>query len=302
MTVPSTTSLTTSHWVADGSGPALRLDLTVGQLLRDVATAVPDRTALIEGTVDPASRRRWTYAQLLTDAERCARTLLRRFRPGERIAVWAPNSAEWLIVEYGAALAGLTLVTVNPSLQPAELAYVLTQSEASGILLVPDARGNPLTAHLEQVRAGLPDAPRGAPTRPAPRPAARGRPGGPAADIELPDVTGDDIVQIQYTSGTTGFPKGAMLRHAGVVNNATCWADRLGVPDGEPWLSPCPCSTPAGACSPPSAPSRRAPLVVMPGFDPGTAARSRRDRTALVPRRRPDDAPRRRGPPRRRHP
>jgi fatty-acyl-CoA synthase len=141
VSVPPTTPLTTSHWVPDGSGPALRLDLTVGQLLRDVAAAVPDRPALVEGTADPASRRRWTYGQLCADAERSARVLLRRFQPGERIAIWAPNSAEWLVVEYAAALADLTLVTVNPSLQPAELAHILTQSQADDLPPV-DGRGS----------------------------------------------------------------------------------------------------------------------------------------------------------------
>jgi len=270
MTVPPTTPLTTSHWVPDGRGPALRPDLTVGQLLRDVAVTVPDRTALVEGTADPASRRRWSYAQLCADAERCARALLRRFQPGERIAVWAPNSAEWLIVEYGAALAGLTLVTVNPSLQPAELAYILTQSQASGVLLVPEVRGNPLAAHVDQVRPDLPELREVLRLDHLPELLAEADAGGPAADIHLPTVTGEDIVQIQYTSGTTGFPKGAMLRHAGVVNNATCWAHRLAVPDGEPWLSPMPLFHTGGCVlAALGALSRRSPLVLMPGFEPG---------------------------------
>lgn len=70
----------------------------------------------MEGRPDSSRRRRWSYADLLTESERVARALLGRFAPGERLAVWAPNSPEWLLVEFGAALAGLTLVTVNPAL------------------------------------------------------------------------------------------------------------------------------------------------------------------------------------------
>ena len=77
----------------------------------------------------------------------CARALLRWFHPGERIAVWAHNLPEWVLLEYGAALARITLVTVNPSFQPAEVAYVLGQSRAAGLFLVPEVRGNPLAAH-----------------------------------------------------------------------------------------------------------------------------------------------------------
>ncbi len=270
MSVPPTTPLTTSHWVPDGSRPALRLDLAVGQLRRDVAAAVPDRPALVEGTADTASRRRWTYGQLCADAERGARVLLRRFRPGERIAISAPSSAEWLVVEYAAALAGLTLVTVNPSLQPAELAHILTQSQAAGVLLVPEARGNPLAAHLDQVRTELPELREVLRLDQLPELLAEADAGGPAADIQLPTVTGEDAVHIQYTSGTTDFPKAAILRHAGVVNNATCWADRHAVPDGEPWLSPMPLFHTGGcALAALRALAQRSPLVLMPGFEPG---------------------------------
>ncbi len=117
-------ALTTSHWIPDGSGPPLLVDATVGGRLREIAAEVPDRVALVEGLPIP-ERRQWTYAELLADAERCARCLLQHFEPGEHVAVWAHNLPEWVLLEYGAALAGLTLVTVNPSLQPAEVKYIL---------------------------------------------------------------------------------------------------------------------------------------------------------------------------------
>ena len=148
--------VTISHWIPDGGGPPLLVGATVGGRLREVAAEVPDRVALVEG-LPTAERRRWTYAELLADAERCARYLLQHFEPGERVAVWAHNLPEWVLLEYGAALAGLTLVTVNPSLQPAEARYVLGASRAAGLFLVPEVRGNPLAAHAKAIRAELPE-------------------------------------------------------------------------------------------------------------------------------------------------
>src|ERR1700752_2239247 len=148
-------ALTTSHWIPDGSGPPLLVDATVGSRLREGAAEVPDRVALVEGLPTP-ERRQWTYAELLADAERCARCLLEYFEPGEPVAAWAHNLPEWVLLEYGAALAGLTLVTINPSLQPAEANYILGQSRSAGLFLVPDVRGNPLTAHIDAIRGELP--------------------------------------------------------------------------------------------------------------------------------------------------
>jgi fatty-acyl-CoA synthase len=258
-------ALTSSHWIPNGSGPPLLEDTTVGGRLREVAGEVPERVALVEGLPTP-ERRQWTYAELLADAERCARCLLRHFEPGEHVAVWAHNLPEWVLLEYGAALAGLTLVTVNPSLQPAEAAYILAQSRAAGLFLVPEVRGNPLTAHIEAIRAELPNL----------RHVLRldlldelvadsaGR------DATLPTVHADDPAQIQYTSGTTGFPKGVMLRHGSIVNNARLWVDRVGIPDGVGMLLPMPLFHTAGCVMGVlGALDRRAKLVLMPMFEPG---------------------------------
>ncbi len=255
--------LSTSHWTPDGSGPPLRTDATIGALLREVAAAVPDRVALIEGLAGSGARR-WTYAELLDDAERCARALLGWFEPGEPVGVWAHNLPEWVLLEYAAALAGLTLVTINPSFQPAEAAYVLGQSRAAGVFVVPEVRGNALAAHAEAIRGDLADLRHVLRLDELTDLAA-------SADgaAELPDVQGADRVQIQYTSGTTGFPKGAMLCHAGVVNNAMLWADRVGIPDGAVWLTPMPLFHTGGCVMGVlGALNRRATLVLMPMFDP----------------------------------
>jgi len=90
------TRLTVSYWPADTSVPLV--DWTVGDLLRSAAAAAPERVALVEGDPDPAARRRWTYSQLLADAEQVAAGLLEHFIPGERLAIWGPNSPEWLLV------------------------------------------------------------------------------------------------------------------------------------------------------------------------------------------------------------
>jgi len=256
-------ALTTSHWIPDGSGPPLLDGATVGSRLREIANEVPDRVALVEGVPTP-DRRQWTYAELLADAERCAYWLLQHFEPGEHIAVWAHNLPEWVIVEYGAALAGLTLVTVNPSLQPDEVKYILGQSKSAGLLLVPDVRGNPLTAHIEVIRPELPE------LRHVFRLDQLHELMADAQDVTLPTVRADDPAQIQYTSGTTGFPKGVMLRHGGIVNNARLWVDRVEIPDGAGMLQPMPLFHTAGCVmSVLGALDRRATLVLMPMFEPG---------------------------------
>lgn len=132
------------------------LETTVGGVLREAAERAAGTLALVEGTPDPSRRRRWSYADLLAAAENVARALLGRFAPGERVAVWAPNSPEWLLAEFGAALAGLTLVTVNPALRAGEVAHVLGQSRAHGVVVAPAYRGSDLPGVLAQVRGQLP--------------------------------------------------------------------------------------------------------------------------------------------------
>jgi fatty-acyl-CoA synthase len=232
------TTVTSSYWPADTSAQVV--ETTVGGILRAAAEAGPDRPAMVGGLPDPGARRRWTYAELLAEAERAARALSVRFAPGERVAVWAPNLPEWVVLEYGAALAGLVLVTVNPALRPAELAYVLNQSRAAGIFLVPEFR-SPMAAFLDEVRPDVPalrevvsftdwaDFLASAP-----------------AQAALPEVKPDDIAQIQYTSGTTGRPKGAELHHRGLTNNARFWVERIGLQAGEVYVNPMPLFHTAG--------------------------------------------------------
>ena len=121
--------LTTSYAIGESTPPVR--DITIGDLLREAADAAPDQLGLIEGIplTDGAARRQWTYAELLADSERTARALLHRFEPGSHIAVWAYNIPEWELLEFGCALAGMVIVTVNPAFQRHELLYVLSQSK-----------------------------------------------------------------------------------------------------------------------------------------------------------------------------
>src|SRR5438034_11580011 len=114
-------TLTGSYWPADTSEPVL--DTTIGGILREAAERAPAATALVEGDPDPSARRTWTFAELLDDSERAARALLRQFEPRERVAVWANNIPEWVVLEFATALAGMTLGTVNPANRAAQLAH-----------------------------------------------------------------------------------------------------------------------------------------------------------------------------------
>src|SRR5690348_9185349 len=93
-----------SYLPADRNEPVLEISL--GGALRSAAAAWPRRVALVEGIATKAQRRRWTFEELLAEAETVARALLSRFQPGEHVAIWSSNVPEWVLIEFGAALAG----------------------------------------------------------------------------------------------------------------------------------------------------------------------------------------------------
>lgn len=147
--------------------------------------------------------RTWTFAQLLDEAEGCAHYLLSQFDRGDRITVWAPNVPEWMILQYGAALAGMVLVTANPALGAEELAYVLSQSQSRGLFHTGKFRGGDMAAVAseaisiageEVLAVNFEDWDR----------QVRGWTGERGA---LPEVSPDDNAQIQYTSGTPVCPR-----------------------------------------------------------------------------------------------
>jgi fatty-acyl-CoA synthase len=255
--------LVESHRPADTRAPVI--DLTVADLLRDAAASVPDRIALVEMTPAAAARRSWTYAELLVTAQRIARALLSRFAPGERVAVWAPNCAEWVLLQQGLSMAGLVLVTVNPAYKEEELAYVLGQSRSAGIFFADEYRGVDMAATVQRIRGALPALREARCLSDLDAFTAAGDP-----SAELPLVTPDDPVQIQYTSGTTGFPKGAMLHHRGIVNASAFVAARSGFGDGGVWVNPMPMfHIGGGGLTEIGTMTRRGTYVLLPLFDAG---------------------------------
>jgi fatty-acyl-CoA synthase len=259
------TPLSTSYWPAERREPLRQT--TIGRLLRDAARDVPDRVALVDGQPDPAARRRWTYAELLGEAEAAAQALLARFEPGDRVAVWAANRPEWVVLQLGAGLAGLVLVTVNPAYRAQELEYVLRQSRSVGLVHEAAYRGTFMTAVVDEVRPRLPDLRDVACFDDWDDFLASGRRAEPRP---LPEVQPADPVQIQYTSGTTGFAKGALLHHLGAVNAAAFSAERAGFAEGDVWIDPIPLFHVGGSVlTGVGTIVRRGTHVVVPGFEPG---------------------------------
>lgn len=256
-------NLTESYLPADTSAPVL--ETTVGSVLEEAAAVAPDALALVEGIADVGTRRTWTYTELLDDARTVARGLASRFDKGERVAVWAPNIPEWVLMEYGCALAGVVMVTINPAYQAQELKYVLEQSRSSGIFYLPAHRGNSMKAHLDVVVPDLPDLRELVSFTEFAEFMASA-----PADQELPLVTPDDPVQIQYTSGTTGFPKGALLHHRGITNNGRFTAERFGMGAESVYINPMPLFHTGGCVvGVLSAVQARGALVNLEVFDPG---------------------------------
>jgi fatty-acyl-CoA synthase len=234
-------------------------------VLRDAAERAADGLALVDGATDPALVRRWTYGELLWQAERTARALLERFDVGEHLAVWAPNQPEWVILEFGAALAGLVLVPVPTGYRAEELAHLLGQSGAAGIVLAERYRDNQMTAVLASLRGELPRLREVITLTGWEAFQATGESGSP-----LPSVNPDDVAQIHYTSGTTGSPRGALLHHGGLTNNARLAMSVVALRPGDMLLNPAPMFHIAGcALGTLGAVQALGTEVVAPVFDGG---------------------------------
>ena len=192
---------------------------TIGANLDRTAARVGDHEALVEC----ATGRRWTYPQLVADVDAFALGLHELgIAKGDRVGIWAPNCAEWVLVQYGTAKLGVVLVNINPAYRTHELSYVLEQAGISVLVAAPQFKTSDYRAMVAEVRDSCPALREvlflGDPAWD--RLMATGR----AADRALlaereTQLSADDPINIQYTSGTTGFPKGATLTHHNLLNN-----------------------------------------------------------------------------------
>lgn len=259
--------------------PAL-LEETIGANLSRTAATHADREALVEC----ASGRRWTWAELDRDVDELARGLMGAgIQQGDRVGIWGPNSAEWTLVQFATARIGAILVNVNPAYRTHEFAYVANQSGMRLLVAATSFKTSDYRAMIDETRVD---------TRALER------------VVHLDDeeswaglladgrrVTADDLAQraasldpndpinIQYTSGTTGFPKGATLSHRNILNNGYLVGEVCGYTEVDRVCIPVPFYHCFGmvmgnlACS-----THGATMVIpAPGFDPALTLRATAD-------------------------
>ncbi|MFI6323007.1 AMP-binding protein [Nonomuraea sp. NPDC050556] len=180
---------------------------TIGANLERTVRRFGDREAL----VDVPTGRRWTYTQLNDDVDALARSLhARGIRKGDRVGIWSPNCAEWVLVQYATAKLGAILVNVNPAYRSHELEYVVKQSGMRLLVSAVTHKTSDYRAMVDEI--GFQDV------------VYLGEDSWDALRAEQkpypdPGLSADDAINIQYTSGTTGFPKGATLSHHNILNN-----------------------------------------------------------------------------------
>lgn len=208
---------TLSHEVGDSTPPLL--ETTISADFAETVAMFGEREAL----VDRPSQRRWTYDQLSADVDRVALGLLKLgVTKGDRVGIWAPNCPEWVLVQYGTARIGAICVNINPAYRAHELEFVVKQSGMRTLVAVSDFKGASYAEMIETIRPACPDlqdvvligqtswdelVTAGAQASPS--------------QLDAIEQTLDkhDPINIQYTSGTTGFPKGATLSHHNILNN-----------------------------------------------------------------------------------
>ena len=199
--------------------PAL-LEETIGANLARTVAAYADREALVEC----ASGRRWTWAELDADVGRLARGLLAAgIGAGDRVGIWAPNCAEWTLVQFATARVGAILVNVNPAYRTHELAYVVNQSGMVLLVAATSFRTSDYRSMIEETAAGNPTLTRVVYLDDEESWTGLLASGDTVAAeglaVREAELSATDPINIQYTSGTTGFPKGATLSHRNILNN-----------------------------------------------------------------------------------
>jgi fatty-acyl-CoA synthase len=206
---------------------------TIGGNFDRMATAQPDHEALVE----VRTSRRWTYRELAEEVDIVALGLLSTgIVKGDRVGIWAPNCAEWTIVQYATAKIGAILVTINPAYRTQELEYVLKQSGVRMLLAARAFKTSDYAAMISKIRPRCPELEHvvllGSPQFPSAEwdsLVAVGQGADRAAlQVAAANLSPNDPINIQYTSGTTGFPKGATLSHHNILNNGYFVGERCG--------------------------------------------------------------------------
>src|SRR5436190_3076689 len=223
-------------------------DVTVGELLTRLAHALPDRDALLY-----AQGPRWTFGALEYEVRAIARGLVALgVEPGERVVVWATNVPEWVVLQFALAKIGAILVTANTSLRARDIDYVLRQSEAATLVTINGFRDVDYIAELAQIGATagtIPTLKRIIAVGDAASTAlaATAKASDPVGIVRYGEISGqskcisesqldalgrrvgpDTVINMQYTSGTTGFPKGVMLSSRNILNNGFACGEVLG--------------------------------------------------------------------------
>jgi fatty-acyl-CoA synthase len=191
---------------------------TIGANLERTIARVPDAEALVSCRQGV----RYTYAQFGEAVDRLAGALLEAgLGKGDRVGVWSPNRAEWALLQYATARAGMILVNINPAYRTSELQYALGQSGCRWLFATQQLKNSDFVEMVAQVRPELPALERAVffDTSEWEELAAGGRRGADALRAVADELDFDDPINIQYTSGTTGFPKGATLTHHNILNN-----------------------------------------------------------------------------------
>lgn len=252
--------MTTQQWsYVSGTSERPLIGETIGDMFDRIVASYPNNEALVcrqQGL-------RYTYAQLHREVERCARALLAiGVRKGERVGIWAPNRAEWTITQFATAKIGAILVNINPAYRVHELEYALRQSGCTMLITAAQFRTSDYTAMLNELIPELSAAKSGRlqserlpdlriVVRLAPEPV----PGmltwdtfmATAEQVSADELAArqaeqqfDDPINIQYTSGTTGNPKGATLSHHNILNNGYFVAELMNFSDKDRLVIPVP--------------------------------------------------------------
>jgi fatty-acyl-CoA synthase len=204
---------------AHGTASTPLLGETIGANLERTVARFPDADAVVSRHQSVS----FTYAELNEGVDRLARALMAAgLEPGDRLGIWSPNCVEWLMLQFATAKAGVILVNINPAYRTTELEYALGQSGCRVLVAASSFKTSDYEAMVEEVRGNLPELERTVFLGTTGWDELLAEAGGTSEDALRERSAGlqfDDPINIQYTSGTTGFPKGATLSHHNILNN-----------------------------------------------------------------------------------